>query len=149
MVIDTSALVAILLGEPETEILARAIADDPRRLMSAVSALESFIVLTAKKGEAGSRELDLLLHRSRIETVAVDQAQVELARKGWLLYGKGRHPAALNIGDCCSYALAKHSGEPLLFVGDDFPHTDVRAVVRPAPTDPPPPGERHQSASES
>ena len=128
MVIDTSALIAILLGEAEAEVLARAIADDAKRLLSAVSALETFIVVTAKKGEAGSRELDLLLHRSRIETVGLDLAQAGLARKGWLLYGKGRHPAALNLGDCYSYALAKHAGEPLLFVGDDFSRTDVTPV---------------------
>ena len=129
MVIDTSALVAILLGAPGTEGLARAIADDPRRLLSAVAALEAFIVITAKKGEAGSRELDLLLHRSRIETVAMDSAQTDVARKAWLLYGKGRHPAGLDIGDCCTYALAKHSGEPLLFVGDGFGKTDLRLVA--------------------
>ena len=129
MVIDTSALVAILLGEPEAEILARAIADNPRRLLSTVSAFEAFIVITAKKGEAGSRELDLLLHRCAIETVALGAPQVELARKGWLRYGKGRHPAGLNLGDCCAYALAKHAGEPLLFIGDAFARTDVRPVL--------------------
>ena len=129
MVIDTSALVAILLGEPETETLARAIAADPKRLLSAVSAFEAYIVITAKKGEAGSRELDLLLHRSAIETVALGAPQVELARKGWLRYGKGRHPAGLDLGDCCAYALAMHAGEPLLFIGDDFTKTDVRPVL--------------------
>ena len=128
MVIDTSALIAILLGEPQTEALARAIAGDPRRLLSTFSALEAYIVVVAKKGEAGGRELDLMLHRAQIQTVALNEAQLELARKGWLLYGKGRHPAGLNIGDCCSYALARHSGEPLLFVGDDFSRTDVTLV---------------------
>ena len=128
MVIDTSALIAILLGEPQTEALARAIAKDPRRLLSTVSALEAYIVVVAKKGEAGGRELDLMLHRTQTQTVTLNEAQLELARKGWLLYGKGRHPAGLNIGDCCTYALAKHSGEPLLFVGDDFSRTDVTAV---------------------
>ena len=128
MVIDTSALIAILLGEPEAENLAGAIADDPRRLLSAFSALEAYIVVTARKGESGGRELDLLLHCSQVETVSLNSNQVELARKGWLDYGKGRHPAGLNIGDCCSYALARYSGEPLLFTGDDFGRTDVQAV---------------------
>lgn len=128
MVIDTSALIAILLGESHTEALARAIADDPRRLVSTVSGLEAYIVITAKKGEAGSRELDLLLHRAQMELVALNAAQLELARKGWLAYGKGRHPAGLNIGDCCSYALARQAAEPLLFVGDDLAQTDVQAV---------------------
>lgn len=129
MVVDTSALVAILLGEPQSEALARAIAADSRRLLSAFSALEAYIVITAKKGEAGGRELDLLLHRCQIETVSFNADQTELARKGWLSYGKGRHPAGLNIGDCCSYGLAKYSGEPLLFVGDDFQLTDLQAVA--------------------
>ena len=129
MVIDTSALIAILLGESPSEALARTIAADPRRLLSAFSVVESYMVITAKKGEAGGRELDLLLHRCQIETVPLNAAQAELARKGWLSYGKGRHPAGLNIGDCCSYGLAKYSGEPILFVGDDFQHTDLQVVA--------------------
>jgi len=129
MVIDTSALIAILQGEPESEALARAIAADSRRLLSAFSAVEAHIVITARKGEAGGRELDLLLHRCQIETVAFNADQAELARKGWLSYGKGRHPASLNIGDCCSYGLAKYSGEPILFVGDDFQQTDLQAAA--------------------
>ena len=129
MVIDTSALIAILQGEPESEALARAIAADSRRLLSAFSAVEVYIVITARKGEAGGRELDLLLHRCQVETVPLNADQAELARKGWLSYGKGRHPAGLNIGDCCSYGLAKYSGEPILFVGDDFQRTDLQTVV--------------------
>ena len=128
MVIDTSALIAILLGEPQTEALARAIAKDPKRLLSAFSTVEAHIVITAKKGESGGRELDLLLYRCQIETVAFNADQAELARKGWLTYGKGRHPAALNIGDCCSYALAKYAGEPILFVGNDFQQTDLQVA---------------------
>lgn len=128
MVIDTSAITAILLGEPTAEKLARAIAGDGKRLLSASSSLEAYMVITAKKGEAGSRELDLLLHRCQIETVSLNADQAELARKGWLTFGKGRHAAGLNIGDCCSYALSKYSGEPMLFVGDDFSQTDIEAV---------------------
>jgi len=128
MVIDTSAIIAILLGEPEADAFAVAIANDPRRLMSAFSALEVGIVIEAKKGEAGGRELDLLLHRSQIEIVAMDSEQAELARIAWRAFGKVRHPAGLNVGDCCSYALSKYSGEPLLFKGDDFSKTDLKIV---------------------
>jgi len=129
MVIDTSALIAILLGEPEAGTLASAISKDARRLISAFTALETGIVIEAKKGEAGGRELDLLLHRARIEIVAMNSEQFEIARLAWRTYGKGRHPAGLNIGDCCSYALAKYSGEPLLFKGDDFLKTDLQSVL--------------------
>ena len=128
MVIDTSAIIAILLGEPEAEDIARAISDGQKRLMSVFSVLEASIVIEAKKGEAGGRELDLLLHRARIETVGMDPEQGEIARIAWQRFGKGRHPAGLNIGDCCSYALAKYSGEPLLFKGDDFSKTDIEQV---------------------
>ena len=127
MVIDTSVLIAILLGEPEGEAFARAIADDSRRLISAFTALEAGIVIEAKKGEAGGRELDLLIHRARIEIVSLNEEQTEIARTAWRKFGKGRHPAGLNIGDCCSYALAKHTGEPLFFKGNDFSKTDIRS----------------------
>lgn len=128
MVIDTSAIIAILLGETEAEDIARAISDGQKRLMSVFSVLEASIVIEAKKGEAGGRELDLLLHRARIETVGMDPEQGEIARIAWQRFGKGRHPAGLNIGDCCAYALAKYSGEPLLFKGDDFSKTDIEQV---------------------
>lgn len=130
MVIDTSAILAVLLGESDAEEFAKAIANDPRRLISAFSALETAIVIEAKKGEAGGRELDLFLHRSHIEIVAMDAAQAELACIAWRTYGKGRHAAGLNIGDCCSYALSKYSGEPILFKGDDFSKTDLRIAER-------------------
>ena len=125
MVLDTSALMAILLGEPGAKALSEAIARDPKRLVSAFSTLETAIVIEAKRGEAGSRELDLLIHKAKIEIVPLNAEQSELARKAWRLYGKGHHPAGLNIGDCCSYALSKYSGEALLFKGDDFTRTDV------------------------
>ena len=129
MVLDTSALIAILFGEPEAETFARTLADDSKKLISTFNALETGIVVEAKKGEAGGRELDLLLHRAGIEIVAMNADQVELARSAWRNYGKGNHPAGLNIGDCCAYALAKYSGEPLLFKGDDFKKTDIRSVI--------------------
>ena len=129
MVIDTSALIAILFGEPEALSFTRAVADDPRKLISAFNALETGIVVEARKGEAGGRELDLLLHRAQIEIVAMNADQAELARTAWRQYGKGNHPASLNIGDCCAYALAKYSGEPLLFKGNDFSQIDIRAAI--------------------
>jgi len=129
MVIDTSAVIAILLGESGAGDLARAISYGQKRLMSVFSVLETSIVIEAKKGEAGGRELDLLLHRAHIETVGMDPEQGEIARIAWQRFGKGRHPAGLNIGDCCAYALAKYSGEPLLFKGDDFSKTDIEQVI--------------------
>jgi len=130
MVIDTSALIAILLGEPEAEPFAFAIAGDAKRLISAFTALETGIVVEAKKGDSGGRELDFLLHQARIEIVPLTAEQFEIARSAWRKYGKGRHLAGLNVGDCCSYALAKCAGEPLLFKGDDFRHTDIEAAFR-------------------
>ncbi len=128
MVIDTSALIAILLGEPEAQRIASAIADDPKKVMSSFSLLEAGIVIEAKKGEAGGRELDLLIHRCEIEVVNFTTDQSELARVCWRRFGKGRHPASLNIGDCCSYALSKYTNEPLLFKGEDFSRTDLELI---------------------
>jgi len=125
MVIDTSALLAMLLNEPEAPALARAIARDPRRLVSAFSALEAAVVIENRKGPAGGRELDVLVHRAGIEIVSLTPEQGELAREAYRRYGKGRSSAGLNLGDCCAYALSRYSGEPLLFKGDDFARTDV------------------------
>jgi len=110
VVIDSSALVAVLLREPEAERMARAVADDPRRLVGAFTAFEAHAVVLAKKGEAGGRELDLLLHKCQIEIVGINSDQVELTHRAWLTYGKGRPRARLNLGDCCSYALAMRAG---------------------------------------
>jgi ribonuclease VapC len=129
MVIDTSALIALLLGEPETEALAQTIAVARTRLVSAFTVLEAGIVIEARKGGAGARELDLLLHGAQIDVVPLTGEQADLARAAWRRYGKGRHPAGLNIGDCCSYALAQLSGEPLLFKGEDFSQTDVAVAA--------------------
>ena len=128
MVIDTSALIAILFGEPEALSFTQTIAKESRRLISSFNALETGIVVEARKGEAGGREFDLLMHRARIEIVAMNLDQIEIARSAWRKYGKGNHPAALNIGDCCAYALSKYSGESLLFKGDDFSQTDIRSI---------------------
>lgn len=129
MVLDTSALLAVLLNEPDAEPLRRAIEADPVRLLSAANLVETAIVIEARVGEAGGRELDLLLHKAAIEVVAVDAAQADLARHAYREFGKGRHVASLNYGDCFAYALSYSSGEPLLFKGDDFRKTDVVAVI--------------------
>jgi ribonuclease VapC len=125
MILDTSAVLAVLLDEPEADVFAEIISKDPKRLISAGTALELMIVTEAKKGEIGGRELDLFLHRAKIDIVPFDSEQAEIARTAWRQYGKSNHPAGLNFGDCFSYALAKMSGEPLLFKGKDFSQTDI------------------------
>jgi ribonuclease VapC len=129
MVLDSSAVLAVLFDEPERRAFTLAIERDPRRLMSAANVLESALVTEARRGEPAGRELDLLLHRADVLLVPVDADQVELARSAWRRFGKGRHPAGLNFGDCFAYALASASGEPLLFEGEDFAHTDIAAVA--------------------
>ena len=128
MVIDTSAVIAILLMEDESEKFIRLISQSPKNLMSSFTALECAIVIEAKKGESGGLELDLFFHKTGITIVSMNEKQSELARIAWRKFGKGRHPAALNIGDCCSYALSKYSDEPLLFKGNDFSRTDIEPV---------------------
>ena len=129
MVIDTSAIVAILFAEADAERFARAIASDPMRLISAGTVLECGLVVESELGEEGDRELDLLLLRAGIETIPFNAEQLAIARQAFRLFGKGRHPAGLNYGDCFSFALSKASGEPLLFKGSDFPKTDIRSAL--------------------
>jgi ribonuclease VapC len=128
MVIDTSALVAMLADESDAELLEASVEADPVRTMSTASYVEAAIVVESRFGEAGGRELDLWLHRAAVNLVAVDADQADVARVAYRRYGKGRHRAGLNYGDCFAYALAKISGQPLLFTGDDFGHTDIVAV---------------------
>jgi ribonuclease VapC len=129
MVIDTSAMVAIALNEPEATEFEQRIADDPVRLISAATALEVTIVLETRLGDAGGREFDLWLHKVGAEVVPVDTEQMDAARRAWRRYGKGRHPAALNFGDCFSYALALTRSEPLLFKGEDFARTEINRHI--------------------
>lgn len=131
MVLDSSAVLAILLNEPEAPRFEAAIEKNPTRFMSAASVLEVSIVLETRKGEAGRDELDLLLYKTKIEIVPVMEGQINVGRLAFRRYGKGRHPAGLNFGDCFSYALAKVLGEPLLFKGDDFNRTDLECVPLP------------------
>ncbi len=120
MVIDTSAIIAILFHEEDRDVYIAAIERASRRLISAVNALEGAMVAEARKGEAAGREFDLLLHRARIDVVPMDALMVEEARRVWREYGKGNHPAGLNFCDCCAMALARVSGHPLLFKGENF-----------------------------
>jgi ribonuclease VapC len=128
-VLDTSAIIAILFDEPDAEVLERQIADDPVRLVSAGSVIEATIIIESRLGDAGGREFDLWLQRASIEIVPVDVEQTEMARRAWRRFGKGRHPAGLNYGDCFSYALAVTRDEPLLFKGNDFARTDVKRCI--------------------
>lgn len=128
MVIDTSALTAILLDEPERDAYVRRISEAPRRLISSGTLVEAGLVMEARRGESAGRELDLFLHRAGIEVVPVDETQATLARAAWRRFGKGRHAAGLNFGDLFAYALARSLGDPLLFKGDDFSRTDIPAA---------------------
>ena len=125
MVIDTSALVAILFREPERQKFLEVIVADTDRLVSAATMLETGMVVEGHQGEAAGREFDLFAVRSGLQVVPFDAEQLEIARSAWRRYRKGRHPAALNYGDCFVYALAKTSGEPILAKGTDFASTDV------------------------
>ena len=129
MILDTSALFALLTDEPEATRMVAALEADPVRLISASTLVEIGIVVEARYGDAGGRELDLLLHRLGVETVSVTSEQAEVARSAWRRFGKGRHPAGLNYGDTFAYALSAVSGEPLLFKGADFEATDVHAAT--------------------
>ena len=125
MVIDTSALVAVLFDEPERDQIIGRITAASRRLISAGTLIECSIIVESRRGEVAGRELDLFLHRADVQTVAVNEEQALLARAAWRRYGKGRHPAGLNFGDLFAYALARASGEELLYKGDDFARTDL------------------------
>ncbi|MDX0482335.1 PIN domain-containing protein [Sinorhizobium medicae] len=128
MVIDTSAIVAMLRNESEAARLERALVADQIRLVPAACVLEARMVLVSRCGEHALAEIDLWLSKIGADTIPVDADLVDLATRAWLTYGKGRHPAALNFADCLSYALAKRADEPLLFIGNDFSQTDIEAA---------------------
>jgi ribonuclease VapC len=133
MVVDTSALVAILLAEPDAERFARALADASVRLLSAVTRVELSCVIEGRKGETGRSDVDLLLRYGGFDIVSVTPQQAEIAVDAFRRFGRGRHQARLNIGDCFAYALTVVTDQTLLFKGDDFIHTDVRPALLPAP----------------
>jgi len=125
MVIDTSALVAILFQEPEAAAIEASLEMASTRLMSAVTRVELVCVVEGRKGNAGRRDLEALLQAVNPDIVAVTARHADRAIDAFRRYGKGRHKAALNIGDCFSYALARETNQPLLFKGEDFIHTDI------------------------
>jgi ribonuclease VapC len=129
MVLDTSALVAILLNEPERLSFIRLIEVAAVRRISATSRVEATFVIEGRKGDAGRADLELFLTEAEIEIVPVTLDQVEIACAAFRRYGKGRHSAGLNLGDVFAYALAKATGEPLLFKGDDFARTDIASAA--------------------
>jgi ribonuclease VapC len=129
MVLDTSAIVAILRNEPEGPGFVRLIAADEVRLLSAVSRVECTCVIEGSKRAAGRADLERFLREAAVEIAPVTADQAEIAGEVFRRFGKGRHPAGLNIGDTFAYALAKATGEPLLFKGDDFGLTDVASAA--------------------
>ena len=125
MILDTSALLAVLLDEPDADHFERTIGVAPVCRMSVANYLEAIMVIEGRLGDAGGREIDNYLEEAGVDLVSVTPEQAQAARMAWRRYGKGNHPAGLNFGDCFAYALAEVSGEPLLFKGEDFALTDV------------------------
>ena len=129
MIVDSSALLAVLFREPGFEAFDTAIVDAPSCGISAAGFLEVSIVVESRGGDRASRQYDSFLRQARISIEPITEEQAHIARQAYSTYGKGRHPAALNFGDCFSYALAKSTGEPLLFKGDDFRKTDITPAI--------------------
>lgn len=125
MIVDTSALLAVLFAEPDADEFAHKLATDEDKFMTPFNALEADIVVGARKGKDGQRELELLLHYIGVEVLPFTNDMRVIAAEAWTRYGKGRHAAGLNIGDCCAYALAVVLNDWLLFKGDDFSLTDI------------------------
>ena len=125
MVVDTSAVVAILRDEPERRTFTEALENAGHCVMSAVSFVEASLVIETRFGAEGIQHLDLLISKAQIEIAPVDREQALAARRAFSRFGRGRHPAGLNFGDCFAYALAESRSEPLLFKGDDFAKTDI------------------------
>ena len=129
MVIDTSALVAVVRGEAESDRFNRAMRVAFPRLVAAPTAVEASVVMLSRFGEAGLADLKELMRETSIDVVPLTSEHVALAVDAFRRFGKGRHTAGLNFGDCFAYALAKATGEPLLFKGNDFSQTDIKAAV--------------------
>ena len=128
MIVDTSALVAIILGEPDAEAHLRTLLHADTLGLSAATLTEALIVVEAKQGPEAAADLAALLAEVQAEIIPVDEEQAAAAASAWRRFGKGRHPAALNLGDTFSYAAAVNRGEALLFTGKDFTATDVRGA---------------------
>ena len=128
IVVDSSALLCLLLGEPEADRIATALEQSPEVLIAAPTKVVAFIVAEAKLGPQGVVNLQRILRLARVETSPFNDEEAELAIEAWRTYGRGRHEAALNLGDCFAYAAARLAGAPLLFVGEDFAKTDITAA---------------------
>jgi len=128
MVIDTSAIMAIIYAEPEELIFIELINESPDCLLSSPGYVEASIVLGTKHDQQGVENLNLLIAALSITVVPFTVEQAQLASAAFLKFGKGRHPAKLNMGDCFSYALTKSTNQPLLFKGNDFIYTDIDKV---------------------
>ena len=128
MIVDTSAVLAVLFAEPDAERYERAIVDAARCRISAANFFEAAMVVESRTGTAGGQNLDRLIERGPIQLEPVTPEHAHAARRAWRRFGKGNHPAALNYGDCFAYALADVTQEPLLFKGDDFALTDVEVA---------------------
>ena len=128
MIVDTSAILAVLFEEPDAQRYDEAVARAPSCRMSVASFLEAAMVIESRAGAAGGHQLDLFLEETGIELAAVTLDQAQAARRAWQRFGRGNHPAALNFGDCFAYALAEATREPLLFKGQDFVLTDIEAA---------------------
>jgi len=129
MVVDSSALIAILRGEPEEPAFRNAIRTAPNRLLGAPTRVEASMVALGRRGEPGLEQMQALIERLELEVVPLSDDHAKLAIEAFRRFGKGRHPAGLNYGDCFSYALAKATSEPLLFKGDDFSQTDIKRAI--------------------
>ena len=125
MVLDTSAVVAILQNEPERRKFNEAIEASESRSISTASFVECSMILESRYGADGVRDLDLFIAKAQVSLMPVDEEQADLARRAYRKFGKGRHPAGLNFGECFSYALSRALDLPLLFKGNDFNQTDV------------------------
>jgi len=129
MIIDTSAVLAILFAEDDADRYAQAISEADVRLMSAANYLEAGVVADNQVGAAAGRQVDALIKRAGVLVEAVTRDHADIARQAYLDFGKGNHPARLNFGDCFAYALSKKTGLPLLFKGDDFSKTDLARAL--------------------
>ena len=129
MIVDTSAILAILFAETDAEVYARALAEAESCRISAANFVEAAVVVDSHTRDRGGRQLDALFRHAGITIESVTEEQAHLARQAYADFGKGRHAAGLNFGDCFAYALAKATGEPLLFKGKDFKRTDIPSAL--------------------
>lgn len=129
MIVDTSAILAVLFNEEDAETYARALARAEFCRMSAANFVEAAIVVDTQTKDRGSRQFDAFFRRAGITIEPVSEEHAHVARQAYADFGKGRHPAALNFGDCFAYALAKVTGEPLLFKSKDFKRTDITSAL--------------------